>query len=538
MGSTNDPPVSGGSAQQPPYAPGPRADDQYRHGGTDDPYRRGTADGPYGTGGQAAGGPYGNGPYGERPYGGGPYPGGPYGERPYGEGASGGAPSGGGPYPGGPYGEGASGGAPSGGGPYPGGPYPGGPYPGGPYGGGPQGEGPYGGGPYGGGPYGGGPAGPGGPYGYGYGYGVGGPQGPRTPVRRFRRGVAIAAVALAAGLGAFFALGGAGSTGTGMVLTTSQIQAQVNPGLVDVASALGYEQAESFGTGLVLTSSGEILTNNHVIEGATSVKVTDIGNGHSYRAKVVGYNQTRDIAVLQLQDASGLKTVKLGNSDTAAVGQKVVALGNAGGKGGTPSVATGQVTALNASITASDEGSGTTEQLTGLINHDAPIQPGDSGGPLVNTAGQVIGIDTAASNTMQFHSAQSQQANAFAIPINEALAIGNQIVAGNGSSTVHIGATGFIGVAVQSADNAAQHGVQKGSGAAVQQVLQGTPAAGAGLTGGDVITSVDGHSVSSPSALQAALEEHHPGDKVTIGWTDQAGQAQSASVTLANGPAA
>jgi S1-C subfamily serine protease len=350
--------------------------------------------------------------------------------------------------------------------------------------------------------------------------------------------VAIVAVALAAGLGAFFALGGAGSTGTGMVLTTSQIQAQVNPGLVDVASALGYEQAESFGTGLVLTSSGEILTNNHVIEGATSVKVTDIGNGHSYRAKVVGYNQTRDIAVLQLQGASGLKTVKLGNSDTAAVGQKVVALGNAGGKGGTPSVATGQVTGLNASITASDEGSGTTEQLTGLINHNAPIQPGDSGGPLVNTAGQVIGIDTAASNTMQFHSAQSQQANAFAIPINEALAIGNQIEAGNGSSTVHIGATGFIGVAVKSASSAAQQGIPKDSGAAVQQVLQGTPAAGAGLTGGDVITSVDGHSVSSPSALQAALEEHHPGDKVTIGWTDQAGQAQSASVTLANGPAA
>ena len=556
MGSTNDPPASGGSAQQPPYAPGPRADDQYRHGGTDGPYRRGPVDGPYDAGGQAAGGPYGSDPYCEQPYGGGPY-----GERPYGEGASGSAPYGSGPYGeqpygGGPYGErsyggGASGGAPSGGGPYPGGPYPGGPYPGGPYpggpypggpypggtqGGGPQGEGPYGGGPYGGGPYGGGPAGPGGPYGYGY--GGGGPQGPRTPVRRFRRGAAIVAVALAAGLGAFFALGGAGSTGTGTVLTTSQIQAQVNPGLVDVASTLGYEQAESFGTGLVLTSSGEILTNNHVIEGATSVKVTDIGNGHSYRAKVVGYNQTKDIAVLQLQGASGLKTVKLGNSDTAAVGQRVVALGNAGGKGGTPSVATGQVTGLNASITASDEGSGTTEQLTGLINHNAPIQPGDSGGPLVNTAGQVIGIDTAASNTMQFHSAQSQHADAFAIPINEALSIGNQIEAGNGSSTVHIGATGFIGVAVKSASSAAQQGIPKGSGAAVQQVLQGTPAAGAGLTGGDVITSVDGHSVSSPSALQAALEEHHPGDKVTIGWTDQAGQAQSGSLTLANGPAA
>jgi S1-C subfamily serine protease len=343
-------------------------------------------------------------------------------------------------------------------------------------------------------------------------------------------------VALAAGLGAFFALGGAGSSGTGPTLTTSQIEAQVDPALVDVTSTLGYQQAESLGTGLVLTSNGEILTNNHVIEGATSIKVTDIGNGQTYQAKVVGYNQTKDIAVLQLQGASGLKTVKLGNSDTAAVGQKVVALGNAQGKGGTPSVATGQITALDKSITASDQGSGTTEQLTGLINHNAPIQPGDSGGPLVNTAGQVIGIDTAASNTMQFQ--QAQQTDAFAIPINDALAIGNQIEAGHASSTVHIGPTGFLGVEVESADNAARQGVQAGSGAAVQGVLQGAPAAGAGISGGDVITSVDGHSVSSPSALQAALEEHHPGDKVTIGWTSGTGQSQSASVTLANGPAA
>jgi len=215
----------------------------------------------------------------------------------------------------------------------------------------------------------------------------------------------------------------------------------------------------------------------------------------------------------------------------------VVALGNAGGKGGTPSVATGQITGLNASITASDQGSGTTEQLTGLINHNAPIQPGDSGGPLVNTAGEVIGIDTAASNSMQFQSQQSQTA-AFAIPINEALAIGNQIERGDGSSTVHIGATGFLGVQVESADSAAQQGVQAGSGAAVEGVLQGTPAANAGLSEGDVITSVDGHSVSSPTSLQKALELHHPGDQVTIGWTNQSGQSQSGSVTLADGPAA
>lgn len=489
MRSIYEPPAAGEPAGQPPYSSGSGADDPYRRDSSDDPPRRGGVDDPYGGGNQGAGGGYGGGPYGQGPYGQGP------GQGTYGQGPSGQDPYGQGPY----------------------------------------GQGPYGQGPYGQGPYGyGGPAGPGGPYGYGY--GGGGPQGPRSPVRRFRRGAAIVAVALAAGLGSFYALGGGRSSGIGPTLTTSQIEAQVDPALVDVTSTLGYQQAESLGTGLVLTSNGEILTNNHVIEGATSIKVTDIGNGHSYQAKVVGYNQTKDIAVLQLQGASGLKTVKLGNSDTAAVGQKVVALGNAQGKGGTPSVATGQITALDKSITASDQGSGTTEQLTGLINHNAPIQPGDSGGPLVNTAGQVIGIDTAASNTMQFQ--QSQRTDAFAIPINDALAIGNQIEAGHASSTVHIGASGFLGVEVESADNAARQGVQAGSGAAVQGVLQGTPAAGAGLSGGDVITSVDGHSVSSPSALQAALEEHHPGDKVTIGWKSGTGQSQSASVTLANGPAA
>jgi S1-C subfamily serine protease len=409
-----------------------------------------------------------------------------------------------------------------------------GPYygdPGGPYYGDPAGSGE---------PFYGGPGGP--PYGYGYGGGGGGggSQGPRGRFRRLRRGVLIAGVALAAGLGTFFALGGADSTPSLAVLTTAQITAQTDPGLVDVASTLGYEQAESFGTGLVLTSSGEILTNNHVIEGATSITVTDIGNGQSYKAEVVGYNQTKDVAVLQLEGASGLKTVRLGDSATAAVGQSVTAIGNAGGKGGTPSVVTGEITALNASITATDEGSGTTEQLSGLINDSAPIQAGDSGGPLVNSAGDVIGIDTAAqtSTGFQFQSQQSSQTEAFAIPINEALSIASQIEHAGASSTVHIGATGFIGVEVMSASSAERNGIANGSGAAVEDVLQGTPAASAGLSAGDVITSIDGQSVSSPSALQAAMERHHPGDRVTIGYTDQFGQSQSATITLANGPAA
>jgi S1-C subfamily serine protease len=378
-----------------------------------------------------------------------------------------------------------------------------------------------------------GPGGPGGPAGYGYG-GYGGPPG--SPVRRFRRAATAAAVALVVGLGTFFGLQAAdGSQGT--ALTTSQIEAKVDPGLVDVVSTLGYQQAEAAGTGQVLTSSGEVLTNNHVIEGATSIKATDIGNGRTYTAKVIGYDQSKDVAVIQLQGASGLPTVDLGNSSTVAVGQSVTALGNAGGKGGTPSVATGTITGLGKSVTASDQGSGTTEQLTGLITHNAPIQPGDSGGPLVNTAGQVIGIDTAASSQMQFQSTQAQT-DAFAIPINEAVAIARQIEAGDGSSTVHTGATAFLGVEVQSQSSASAEGVPTGSGASVAGVLAGSAAQNAGITAGDVITSVGGRTVTSPESLQSAMEQYHPGDRVTIGWTNQAGQAQSATVTVGTGPAA
>jgi S1-C subfamily serine protease len=381
--------------------------------------------------------------------------------------------------------------------------------------------------------------GPGGPAGYGEGPGGygGGPAGPGGPVRRFRRRLLLAGTAVVVGLVTFFGLQATGFTSGGRALTTPQIAAQVDPGLVDVVSTLGFQQAEAAGTGLVLTSSGEVLTNNHVIEGATAIKVTDVGNGRSYQAKVVGYNRSHDIAVLQLQNASGLTTVTLGNSSTAAAGQKVVALGNAGGKGGIPSVAAGRITGLGASITASDAGAGTSEQLTGLIHHNADIQPGDSGGPLVNTAGQVIGIDTAASSGFQFQSGQAKT-QAFAIPVNEAVSIARQITAGTSSSTVHIGTTGFLGVEISSAANAAADGVPAGSGAAVAGLVSGSPAGRAGIAAGDVIVSVDGHPVSSPSALQSALELRHPGDSVRIGWTDQAGQAQSATVVLANGPAA
>jgi S1-C subfamily serine protease len=375
----------------------------------------------------------------------------------------------------------------------------------------------------------GGPSGPGDPAGYG-----GGGEGPAKPARRFRRGILAAGVVGAVGLTAW-GLSGTGVIGGHHALTTSQIAAQTDPGLVDIYTNLGYQQAQAAGTGMVLTSSGEVLTNNHVINGATSIKARDIGNGRTYQARVVGYDHSHDIAVIQLQGASGLRTVTLGNSASAAPGQKVVALGNALGKGGTPAVATGHIASLGASITASDAGAGTSEQLTGLIHHNAGIQPGDSGGPLVNTTGQVIGIDTAASQGTQ---TQNQQTQAFAIPINQAISIARQIEAGTSSATVHIGRTAFLGVAIQSASDAAASGVPAGAGASVAGTVPGAPAASAGITQGDVIISVNGQRISSPEALQSALGQHHPGDSVTIGWQDTTGQTQSATVTLTNGPAA
>ena len=387
------------------------------------------------------------------------------------------------------------------------------------------------------------------------------PEPPRPRHRHVLGLTATAVVALAVGAGTGVAVAAHGSTPTGTAtatsttaLSTSQIASRVSPGLVDVTSTLGYAGATAAGTGIVLTSNGEVLTNNHVINGATSVKVTDIGNGKTYQATVVGYDASHDIAVLQLTGASGLTTAATGNSSTVRVGDNVVGLGNAGGRGGAPSVAAGTVTALNQSITASDEGSSSSEQLSGLIETNADIQAGDSGGPLVNAHGQVIGVDTAASSGSSdpfggfggsgdngsSNSGQQTTTQAFAIPINTALSIANQIESGHASTTVHIGTTAFLGVEIAPTGQlgSGSFGSSGSSGVQIAGVQSGTPAANAGLSQGDVITSVAGQSVNSGTDIQQVLASHHPGDKISISWTDPYGQSHTATVTLAAGPAA
>jgi S1-C subfamily serine protease len=399
---------------------------------------------------------------------------------------------------------------------------------------------------------------------------------PEPPKRHHGRTMlgltATAIVAAGAGAGAAIGLsngstsGGSATSTSQQMLTTSQIASRVDPGIVDVTSTLGFQNATAKGTGIVLTSNGEILTNNHVINGATSVSVTDIGNGKTYKATVVGYDESHDIAVLQLSGASGLTTATTGDSSTVKVGDGVVALGNAGGAGGTPAVAAGSVTALNQSITASDESSGSSEQLTGLIETNADIQAGDSGGPLVNSHAQVIGIDTAASTSFQFggnggnggnggfgggggfgdggsgssgsgssgsgSSGSSGSTQGFAIPINTALSIAKQIEGGQGSSTVHIGPTAFLGLEIAGTNQGFSQGVQ------LAGTQSGTPAAAAGLGQGDVVTALDGKSVSTGTDITEILVGHHPGDKVSIAWTDVEGQSHTATLTLGTGPAA
>jgi S1-C subfamily serine protease len=312
--------------------------------------------------------------------------------------------------------------------------------------------------------------------------------------------------------------GGIGPNGSGQQATATQ---QV--GVVDIDTVLGYQNAEAAGTGTVVTSNGEVLTNNHVVDGATKITVTVVSTGARYTANVVGTDPSEDVAVLQLVGAAGLRTAHYGEDDDLAIGDSVTGVGNAGGIGGTPSAAAGKITALNKSITASDEDGGNAERLTGLIETDADIQSGDSGGPLYDSSGEIIGMDTAAS-------AQGTQTTAgYAIPIEHALDVAEQIESATAStSTIHVGDPAFLGVSVDAAG---------GLGAGVVQVATGTPAARAGLVAGDTIIAVDGTTVRTPNALVQALAAHRPGDAVTITWTDASGRKHSAKIALASGPA-
>jgi S1-C subfamily serine protease len=385
--------------------------------------------------------------------------------------------------------------------------------------------------------------------------------------------------------------------GSGAKLGTQQILSKVEPGLVIVNTTLQYSSEEAAGTGMVINPDGLVLTNNHVIENSTKITATLVSTGKTYQAKVVGYDETGDVSLIKLQNASGLKTIPLGNSSSVKTGDSVLAMGNAEGRSEIVSAA-GQVTGLNQTITASDQG-GTISQETlhGMIETNADIVSGDSGGPLANAAGNVIGMDTAGDSV----SYNQQQSAGFAIPINTALAVARQIEAGQASSTIEIGYPPFIGVYIGKGNSAnpqtqAQDEQNSGSGSfggggnfggggggsfggggngfgggngsgtstggsgssgcytsdadlsvpstiapvssgtLVLGTICGSPAASAGMTAGSVITGLNGKAVGSPSSLGSLIAKYHPGDSVSVTWVSPSGQHKSGTLALTAGP--
>jgi S1-C subfamily serine protease len=304
----------------------------------------------------------------------------------------------------------------------------------------------------------------------------------------------------------------------------------VDTGVVDIVTSLGYEGAAAAGTGIVLSNTGEVLTNNHVIRGATTIRVSDPGTGRSYRATVVGYDISADIALLKVNGAASLQTAPRGSSSGLTVGEHVTAVGNAGGTGGTPTVTSGRVTALHQAITVGDE-TGLLQRLTGLIETDASLQPGESGGPLLDRANRVIGIDTAASPSFRLAPGRHQ---GFAIPIDSALSIVRQIEAGRPSAAVHVGPTAFLGIDV--APSTSSPGSGATSGVLVRAVVRGSPAEHAGLAPGDVIVALDGRTISSPTSLTSAMLRVPPGATVHLRWLDPAGNVRSGDARPISGP--
>ena len=227
---------------------------------------------------------------------------------------------------------------------------------------------------------------------------------------------------------------GAGSL-PGTTRSSVQATAAQSVGVVDINTRRWVPGCRAAGTGLIFTSSGDVLTNNHVINGATRIKATVVATGKTFRARVVGTSPSSDIAVLHLVGASGLTAARLGDSSSVTVGDAVTGVGNAGGTGGTPSAARGTVLALHRKITASGETGAGAETLRGVIVTDAAIASGDSGGPLYDSANGLIGIDTAAT-------AGSPETRGYAIPINRALAIARQIESGVSAPKIHLGYSG------------------------------------------------------------------------------------------------
>jgi len=313
-------------------------------------------------------------------------------------------------------------------------------------------------------------------------------------------------------------------------LDPAALAAQVEPGLVQITTRVDFQGVVGNGTGIVLTPDGLVLTNRHVVQGANSITAISLGTGQSYDADVLGYDRDDDIALLQLRGASGLPVAPLGDSNSLAPGQPVLTLGNANGTGNPLTRETGSVTSLSQTIDAEDELTGTSTSLGGLIESSTNLRSGDSGGALVNDAGQVVGMNAAATLNFKMNGESSPGGKGFAIPINRALDIANQIRSNARSNIVHIGPSAMLGIGIRSGNK------PSGSGLPVHSVLRGGPADLGGLQPGDIITSIDNSPVTTANALTDILDQRYPGDVVELAWIDGAGVDRAAKITLAPGP--
>ncbi len=314
--------------------------------------------------------------------------------------------------------------------------------------------------------------------------------------------------------------------------TSRRIAAKLDDSIVNITTRLSSGGAAA-GTGVVISSDGLVLTNNHVIADTAQLRVENSANGSMHSAKVLGYSVTADVALIKIEGVSGLTAAPIGDASNLAIDDAVVGLGNAGGNGGEPSIAPGRVTALDQRIVASDT-DGSSETLEGLIQIDAGIQPGDSGGPLADASGRVVGIDVAASrDDPRFSFSGGSSGEAYAIPIQKALTVARRITSGAGGDGIHIGATrGVLGIGVEDSR------LSEGSGALVQRVGRGTPADDAGISGDDLITSIDGKDVSSASDLTRVMAPYSAGDRVRVTWTDDSGDGHHATIRLESAPPA
>ncbi len=326
------------------------------------------------------------------------------------------------------------------------------------------------------------------------------------------------------------------------------IAESASPAVVNIQTTLE-DGNQAAGSGMVITGDGIVLTNNHVIEGAARIRVEIGVTGETYTAEVLGYDVADDVAVLQLVDAPNMETVRIGDPSEVQVNDPIVAIGNAQGRFGAPTVVSGFVSDVSETIQAGDGGTDT-ETLRDMIEVRAEIVSGDSGGPLFNAAGEVVGINSAAeiSGGGRFGfgpgSGSSSGGVGYAIPIDRALGISEQISNGDESNGVYVGSQrALLGVGLeasgaQGSPSFGFEGGPVGSGAGVAVVQSGGAADDAGIEPGATIVAVDGNDVASADELRDVMETLHPGDGIRVDWIDGSGNQQRATVELGAGPPA